>query len=342
MATSRVHDHDDEPFLAWVCHTVRGVFTSNRQRGCCVRLRLARAFVLVHGAGMPKSDRAFRALSRTEPEVVVEMLRILAPTLVPAGTTLVPDDVVPTQLDGLPPELDADWAARCNDDELLHLECQGYRDEHFSERSLWYHLGFALRLRGKRRVRTVALWLVPPSQGQARDIMVVGDISVKVTTIVLPEVPAAMLLQNPRTACFAAGANAGDWSDEELCGRVAAALAVRRASWAERHMAVVAAAMRKRYDAMVAAMERAHLEPVIIEDLVKFGEDRGYDRGYDRGRVQICAEQFGWRLGRALTDNERGVLMRRLQALGERRLLEVANLYSPVEIAAWLADPAAC
>jgi hypothetical protein len=30
---------------------------------------------------------------------------------------------------------------------------------------------------------------------------------------------------------------------------------------------------------MVTAMEQANLEPVIIEDLVKFGEDRGYERG---------------------------------------------------------------
>ena len=40
-------------------------------------------------------------------------------------------------------------------------------------------------------------------------------------------------------------------------------------------MAVVAAAMRGRYESMVKAMEQANLEPVIIEDLVKFGEDRG-------------------------------------------------------------------
>jgi len=30
---------------------------------------------------------------------------------------------------------------------------------------------------------------------------------------------------------------------------------------------------------MVTAMEQANLEPIIIEDLVKFGEDRGYERG---------------------------------------------------------------
>ena len=47
-----------------------------------------------------------------------------------------PDDVTATTLDGLPPELDADWAARVAPDELLHTECPGYRDSGFSERVL--------------------------------------------------------------------------------------------------------------------------------------------------------------------------------------------------------------
>ena len=41
---------------------------------------------------------------------------------------LVPDDVAPTHLDGLPPELDADFATRVAADGRAHLECQGYRD----------------------------------------------------------------------------------------------------------------------------------------------------------------------------------------------------------------------
>ncbi|MBK9259138.1 MAG: hypothetical protein IPM54_04820 [Polyangiaceae bacterium] len=96
--------------------------------------------------------------------------------------------------------------------------------------------------------------------------------------------------------------------------------------------------MRKRYDAMVAAMERAHLEPVIIEDLVKFGEDRGEDRAC----IRIYARLFGRRIGRTLTSGERDVLMRRLEAFGEERLDDVVTLFSPAEITAWLADPAAC
>jgi hypothetical protein len=88
-----------------------------------------------------------------------------------------PDDVAPTQLDGLPPEIDADFAARMTSEELLHMECQGYRDSGFSERVLWYHVGFALRYRGKRRVRTVALWLIPLRSTQPRNQVASGDIT---------------------------------------------------------------------------------------------------------------------------------------------------------------------
>jgi hypothetical protein len=88
-----------------------------------------------------------------------------------------------------------------------------------------------------------------------------------------------VLLADPRTVSFAAGAHKEGRSTDELCGLVAAALKARSASWAERHMAVVAAAMRGRYRSMVSAMEQADLEPVVIEDLVKFGEDRGLRKG---------------------------------------------------------------
>jgi hypothetical protein len=228
---------------------------------------------------MPTSDRAFRALARAQPDVVVGLLHAITPTLLPSDAVPVPDDVAPTHLDGLPPELDADFAARVASNDLVHVECQGYRDSGFSERVLWYHVGFALRYRGRRRVRTVALWLIPLPGAQPKNEIAAGDITVKVTTIVLPELPASRLLSGSATACLAAGSDAEGRSNEVLCAQVAAALRARRASWPERHMAVVAAAMRGRYESMVKAMEHANLEPVIIEDLVRFGEDRGYERG---------------------------------------------------------------
>jgi hypothetical protein len=218
--------------------------------------------------------------------VIAGLLAAVAPGVLPSGSALVPDDVAPTHLDGLPPELDADFAARVASDELVHVECQGYRDTGFTARALWYHVGFGLRNRGKRRVRTVALWLTSRPTDQPRDEMVVHDITVKVTTVVLHKVRASVLLADPRTTCFAAGAHKQGRSTDDLCAQVAAALKARNASWAERHMAVVAAAMRGRYRSMVTAMEQANLEPVVIEDLVKFGEDRGLKRGLKKGREQ--------------------------------------------------------
>jgi hypothetical protein len=286
---------------------------------------------------MAKTDRAFRALCRQEPDIVAALLRVVKPGLLSGAAVIVPDDVAPTQVDALPPELDADWVARVDDDGVIHLECQGYRDVGFSERVLWYHVGLALRYRGTRRVRTVALWLVPLAEAQRKDVVTVHDISVQMTMIDLTRVSAARLLEDGRTACFAAGAHAGDWSKDELCRRVAVALAARRASWAERHMAVVAALVRNRYDAMVSAMEQANLEPIIIEDLVKFGEDRGFDRGVDRS----FERQFARRLGRPLTSFERETLERRRVDVGVERLDDVVLTFGRDALAVWLADPSA-
>jgi hypothetical protein len=195
-------------------------------------------------------------------------------------------------------------------------ECQGYRDDGFSERVLWYHLGLALRYRRKRSVRTVALWMILPPEDQPRDTLTVNDITVKVKTIVLPKVPASVLLADPATACFAAGADAEGRSDDALCAEVAAGLKTRDASWAERHMAVVAAAMRERYHAMVNAMEQANLEPVVIEDLVKIGEDMG--------RVEM---------GRSVL---RSVLALRKLVLGADAEARIAACTDPATLKRWV------
>jgi predicted transposase YdaD len=80
---------------------------------------------------------------------------------------------------------------------------------------------------------------------------------------------------------------------------------------------------------MVTAMEQANLEPVIIEDLVKFGEDRGYERGRlegeERGRLE------GEERGR-LEGEERGRFEGRLEGRLEeeratlRRVLALRKL----------------
>ncbi len=167
----------------------------------------------------PRSDRAFRALARSEPDIMARLVAAVAPGLLARGAALSPDDVAPTHIDGLPPELDADFAARVDAEDLLHLECQGYRDAGFEPRTLWYHLGFALRHRGKRRVRTLAIWLTTPPGGKARNEIIVHDIKVTVTAVVLHEVKASVLLADPRTACFAAGAHKEGRSTEEPLAR---------------------------------------------------------------------------------------------------------------------------
>lgn len=256
---------------------------------------------------MPRSDRAFRALARAQPDVIAGLLTAVVPGFLPDGAAPVPDDVTPTQIDALPPELDADFATRVADTDFVHVECQGYRDTSFEPRALWYHLGFALRHRGRRRVRTVAIWLTSPHKGHPRHRMSVDDITVKVTTIVLHEVKASVLLAHPTTACFAPGADSEGRPAEQLCLEVASALRGRNASWAERHMAVVAAAARGRYDAMVKAMEQVQLEPVIIEDLVKIGEDRGRKEGRKEGRraeARRLVRQFLEQRGLALTPEQ--------------------------------------
>jgi hypothetical protein len=37
---------------------------------------------------------------------------------------------------------------------------------------------------------------------------------------------------------------------------------------------------------MIKAMSESDLEPIVIEDLVRFGEDRGFEKGLQQGRVQ--------------------------------------------------------
>jgi hypothetical protein len=277
---------------------------------------------------MPMSDRAFRALAHAEPEVLLATLRVLAPYAVGDVPAARIEDMGATRQDALAPPEDVDSAMFLGEEELLHTEGQGYRDGGFLDRLLRYHLWFVLR-HPKRRVRTVALWLTDPPPAQAQGVIVHGDLTLRVTTVVLPRAPAEVLVDDPRTACFAAGADRGSWSDDALCRRVAKALRAGQASWYRRHMAVIAAAMQGRYDPMVRAMEEQGIEPVIIEDLVKFGEDRGEARGEARGLAQ--GEAQGLRAGLRAVFASRGL---RLTPEQEARLDACADVLT---LSRWLA-----
>ncbi|MEI8255140.1 MAG: hypothetical protein WCJ30_05650 [Deltaproteobacteria bacterium] len=284
---------------------------------------------------MAISDRAFRALARAEPNVIATLLQVVAPMSVPPNVVLTPDDVAASQLDPVPAPLDVDWVARAADD-VIHVECQGYRDAGFVERLFWYHLLLVLRHR-TRRVRSIAIWVTRPSRTQRVEAFEHGDVTVRMTTVVLEDVPAAALLERGETACFAPGADAGGLSDADLCQRAAARMAESGAGYYQRHMAVVAATTAGRYEEMVKAMNDHNLEPVIIEDLVRFGEDRGREEGREE-RLFPLVRLIERKLGRSLAGTEHRTLLDRLKSLGPERLGDVVLDCDGVQLGAWLAD----
>jgi len=231
---------------------------------------------------MASSDRAFRALAQAEPDTVARLLRVVAPGLLPPNVSLEAADVDDSHAHGLPPALDADLVARVGEEDVLHVELQGYRDRGFVDRVVYYHLTNVLRFK-PRKVSTLALWFKRPPADQCRDVIEVGDVTVRIRNIVLGEIDAELLLGDPRTCCFAAAADAANVGEEALCDAIAQAMMKDRASWYCWQMAVVAAASCGRYEYFMQAMRRADMEPMVIEDLVKFGEDRGFENGVARG-----------------------------------------------------------
>ena len=116
---------------------------------------------------MPSSDRAFHALARESPQSLVTLLRCVAPRVVGASDAITPAEIDDPHLAALPPVVDADWVARVGEQHrVVHLECQGYRDDTFIDCVFRYHLHLALRYWG-HRVFTVALWLLVAPTGAA-------------------------------------------------------------------------------------------------------------------------------------------------------------------------------
>jgi hypothetical protein len=230
---------------------------------------------------MASTDRAFRALARASPHAIVALVRRLAPALVaaPDHEIVALDD---PHVDVPPHPREADFVATVGAPGVLHVECQGYRDPEFSERVFGYHLALTLR-HPSRRVRTCAIWLRAPAADQRATEVRRGDVTIALTTLVLCELDAAALLESDETACFAPAAELGAMTIEDLCDRVVAALARVGAHPRERAMAAVAAATRGRYPFLVRAMEKAAMEPVIIEDLVDYGYEQGLAEGIEKG-----------------------------------------------------------
>lgn len=141
---------------------------------------------------MANPDRAFRALAQAEPADIIALTELVAPELLTGGALAEVAEVQPTQLDALPPETEVDWVARVGNT-LLHVECQSYQDTEFPERLFYYHLHLVVRHR-PRRVRTLALWLISPPAAQRREKITREDVTVRLRSVVLAEVPAELLL----------------------------------------------------------------------------------------------------------------------------------------------------
>lgn len=289
--------------------------------------------VLAPAFAVPSSDRALRYLARERPDVVAGLVRELLPGLLREQAMLEPEAVDDPRLD-LPPPLDADLVARIGDGELLHVEFQGYRDTTFVDRLFRYHMLLVLRY-PERRVTTVAVWLVRPPDAQRIEVIRRSSVTVEVASVVLSEVKASRLLAGAGTACFAAVADAEGWTEHELCVLVSKALREQGASFSLRYTAVSLAAARGRYGAMIRAMTEMD-PPLVIEDLVKFGEDRGYERGLNEGLERGLNEGGRAELRRAIVDllEARGIA---LSALDQARIAaenELPRLRSWLRIAA--------
>jgi hypothetical protein len=242
------------------------------ESGAAHRLHCARA--------VASTDRTFRALARSEPEVVLALLRLALPDLM-RDVSVSAEGVEDPKLD-LPPPLEADMVARGDRKELLHVEGQGYSEVGFEQRVFRYHLLLVVR-HPDHHVRTVALWLVRPPPEQRLGRIERDTVTVEVHTVVLPELPASPLLAHAGTVCFAAGADAEGRTDAELCRQVARALRRQNAGWQRLLLCAAVAAAAGRYDAMIQAMQEADLEPPIIEDLVRYGRERGRREGVEEG-----------------------------------------------------------
>lgn len=241
---------------------------------------------------MVATDRAFRALGRAEPETIVALVKTVAPSLLEGTPSILPHDGLDTWLDPPVHPNDADLVLRLDPgDAIFHMEGQGYREESFDDRTLRYHLMLSLR-HWNREVHTLALWLVPPTKEQRSGLLRHGRIEVKVTTVVLREVDAASLVTHPETACFALGADDRGLGHDALCTEAVRVMRESRASLRRFQLAAAAARAHSaaRFDAMLRAMNAQGVEAVIIEDLVKIGEDIGMEKGLEKGRAEGLKE----------------------------------------------------
>lgn len=200
---------------------------------------------------MPTVKADLRRLVREQPRVAEALVRDLIVGVLDSTAILEPEPTDDRSL-ASPPAIDPDFLARLGYDELLHLEFQDYPDTGFVDRLFRQHLSLVLRY-PERMVTTVAFWLLRPPHPNRVEVIRRGRVLVHVASVVLPELRASRLLAREETACFAAGADAEGWTDDELCELVAEALKHSGAPPAARDAAIALALTRGRQAAMLRA-----------------------------------------------------------------------------------------
>jgi hypothetical protein len=200
---------------------------------------------------------ALRKLARERPGVPEALLRdlfvgVLDPT---ATLELAAEDALNDRRADPHSAVDPDVLARVGCDQLLHLEFQDYPDTGFVDRLFRQHLTLVLRY-PELLVTTVAFWVARPRHPHRLEVIRRGRLMVPLVSGVLPELSASRMLAQEETACFAAGADAEGWTDEELCELVAAALKRSSASASAREAAAALAATRGRYEIIIRALSR--------------------------------------------------------------------------------------
>jgi hypothetical protein len=199
----------------------------------------------------------------------------------------------------------ADFVVRVGRSLVIHVEFQGYRGPLFRRRLVFYNAGLLKRY-PRRRVLSVAIWTTRPSRADSRDKIQVHCVTLEVTSIVLPDCSAEVLLRDEKTVCFAVGADPGDLSVKLLCQRVVEVMVQGQAGEAVWRVAEVVAVAAGRYGELRDAMEQVQMrvKPPLTNDFVRYGIDVGRRKGLRRGRTE------GERRGRS-----QGLLLGLRQAL---------------------------
>lgn len=211
------------------------------------------------------------------------LIRRLLPGVVPEGAQVTPEDVDDPHLPGPTRERIGDFLARIGQKHVIRIEYQCYHDNLFGQRVFEGHLACVIRYPG-RTVVSIALWIIRPWHGEKGNEIRVGNVTVKVEVVVLPDVPAESLLDHPGLACFAIGAARGEMSVQELCQRVVEAMRRDGSSPLAWRVAAAIAVARRRYKAWEEAMKEEDVRSQLFPEEREMYQAYFYEEGQRSGR----------------------------------------------------------